>query len=224
MQLKLRRRTRAAGEHRPEMFHRLQQRIGLRADRRWALTTEPRPQRIQPPDQAPAQAIDRFQGEGQPHLFHRRLAGKSRQQFHQPLPHQRGREGVTRQNLCHQQGERPAASLTQTAIGTIHPLAPLPLAAGLARIVAEGTAMPVQRADAAALRTGRLLEGKSRACNAWASRTKWKGRWNIPTGCPSAIGGVELFARHGQGRRDSAQRGWGENKTALNGTVAALRS
>ena len=207
MQLKIRWRTRAAGENLPEMFRRLQQWIGLRAGWRRALPGESRPQRSQSPDQAAAQAIDRFQGERQPHLFRRRLAGQSRKPFQEPLPHQRGRERVARQNLRHQHRKRPPTPVTQTAIGTIHPLAPLPLAAGAQGILTKGVAVPVQRADAAALWTGRLLEGKSWVFNAWASRTKWKGRWNIPTGCLNATGWVELFARHCQQRRDSVQRG-----------------
>ena len=157
MQLKLRRRTRAAGENLPEMFRCLQQWIGLRADWRRALPGEPGPQCIQSPDQAAAQAIDRFQGERQPHLFRRRLAGKSRQPFQEPLPHQRSRERVARQHLRHEHRKRPAAPVAQTAIGTIHPLASLPLAAGAQGILAKGVTVPVQRADAAALRTGRLL-------------------------------------------------------------------
>ena len=196
MQLKIRWWTRASGEHLPEMFRRLQQWIDLRADWRRALPGEPRPQRIQPPDQSAAQAIDRFQGERETHLFRRCLAGQSRQQFQEPLPHQRSGERVAWQNLRHQHRKRPPTPVAQTAIGTIHPLAPLPLAAGAQRILTKGVTMAVQRADAAALRTGRLLEGKSWVFNAWASRTKWKGRWNIPTGCPSATGCVELLARH----------------------------
>jgi len=189
MQLKLRWWTRACcGENLPEMLRRLQQWIDLRAEGRRALPGEARPQRIQPPDQTAAQAIDRFQGERETHLFRRRLAGKSRQQFHQPLPHQRGRERVTRQHLRHEHRKRPPTPIAQTAIGTIHPLAPLPLAAGAQRILTKGVTVAVQRADAAALWTGRLLEGKSWVFNAWASRTKWKGRWNIPTGCLSATG------------------------------------
>ena len=160
-----------------------------------ALPAKPRPQRVQPPDQAAAQAIDRFQGERETHLFRRRLAGKSRQQFHQPLPHQRGRERVTPLRRRHEHRKHPGTPLAQSAIGTIHPLAPLPLAAGPQRTLTRSVTAAVQRPDAAALRTGRLLEGKSSVFNAWASRTKWKGRWNIPTGCPSVTGCVELFAR-----------------------------
>ena len=88
MELKINRRTRAAGKDGLEMFHRLQQRIGMPADRGRLLATKPRPQRIQLATQSAPQAIHRFQRNRQPQFFGRGLERKSSQQFHQPLPHQ----------------------------------------------------------------------------------------------------------------------------------------
>lgn len=172
MQLKIHRRTRAARKDRLEMFHRLQQRLNLRALGRGASAAEPGPHRIQTPFQFPLQAIKRFQCKGQPHCFGSGLERKSRQQLHQALPHQRGRHRVPRQNLRQQQGKGSSTTAALPAIGTKHPLAPASFSVSGGGIIAQRTAVPVQRAATAAMRTKRLLEGKSLVFNSCALRTK----------------------------------------------------
>jgi len=62
--------------------------------------------------------------------------------------------------------------------------------------IADGTAVAVQTAKAAAVRIRRLLEGKSWFFNSCASRTKWKGRWNIHTACGITLARSNFFAWH----------------------------
>ena len=95
-----------------------------------------------------------------------------RHQFHQPPPHQRSRQRMARQNINQNKGKGPPATATLPTIGTKHPLATDRLPVGLGRIVAQRTAVPVQTARAAVMRTRRLLEGKSCFFNSWTSRTK----------------------------------------------------
>ena len=161
MKLKIRRRTRAAGKDGLEMFHGLQQGISLRALGRSLLAAELRPHGIQTAPPFPAQPIHRFQRQGQPQFFGGGLERKPGQQFHQPRPHQRRRHRVPGQNLGQEQGKRAPATLTLPTVGAKYPLAPTSLAVGRVGIIAQRTAVTVQRPHAAAMRTRRLLEGKS---------------------------------------------------------------
>lgn len=172
MKLKIGRGTTAAGKNRPQMFHGLQQRIRLATDRRRLFPAKSCSHRGQTLPQSAPQPIDRFQREGQPQFFRRRLERKSRQHFYQPPPHQRGRQRITRQYVSQDEGKCPPATAALPAIGTIHPLATHGLTTRLGRIVAQRAAVPVQTANAAAMRTRRLLEGKSWFFNSCASRTK----------------------------------------------------
>lgn len=184
VELKLRRRTGAARKDLPQMFHGLQPRIRLSAAERPAEAAQPNPQPIQLATQFALDPIDRFQSERQAQRFDRRLDGISRQQSPQQWPEPRGAERVTGEHLGQDQRKRPPATAPPPAIGTKHPLPPHHLARRPQRIVAEATTMPVQRAHAAAMRTGRLLERKSRALNSCGSRTKWKGNWNTRNTLP----------------------------------------
>jgi len=166
MKLKIDRWTRTARKHSLEMFHGLQQGIGMPTDRRLLLAAKPRAKRVKPLAQFAPQPIEGFQGKGQPQLFDRSLERKTRQQFYQPLPHQRSRQRVARQNLRQTKQKRPPATTTLTPVGTKHPLPPDGLAVGHGGIIAASMTMPVQGADAAAMGTRRLLEGKSCAFNA----------------------------------------------------------
>jgi hypothetical protein len=172
MKLKLRWGTLAPRENHSEMSEGLVQRISVR-DGGWpAPARQPRPQPVQLPPQSPAQLIHCFQGKGQPQFFRRSLERKSRQHFHQPPPHQRSRQRVTRQNISQDKEKSSSATAALPTVGTKHPLAPEGLPIGLGRIVTQSTAVPVQTASAAAMRTRRLLEGKSWVFNSCASRTK----------------------------------------------------
>ena len=95
-ELKVGWRTGASWEYRPQMFGGLQQRLGLAAGRRRLLAAEPGAQAIQLPAQLASQPIERFQHKGQPQLFSRSLERKASQHLHQPLPHQRGGQSVSR--------------------------------------------------------------------------------------------------------------------------------
>jgi hypothetical protein len=65
--------------------------------------------------------------------------------------------------------------------------------------------VPVQCLVPAAAGTALLLEGKSASFSAGSSRTKWKGRWNIPPCCLNVGVSVELyFGRHSR-RRNSGK-------------------
>jgi hypothetical protein len=105
-------------------------------------------------------------------LFGRRLERKAGQQFHQPSPQPRSRDRVTRQHVSKDQSKGSSATAAPSSMGTKHPLPPQRPAVAAGRIVAEATTVTVQSADAAAMRTGRLLERKSRVVNPRGSRTK----------------------------------------------------
>ena len=165
MKLKIQRRTLAARKGGLKMLHGLQQGIGVRADRRWLFPAKPGAKAIQPLAQLAPQPVECFQGKGQPQLFDRSLDRKTRQQFYQPRPHQRSRQCVARQNLRQTKQKRPPATAALPPVGTKHPLPPDGLAVGDGGFIAEGMTMTIQRANAAAMGTGRLLEGKSCAFN-----------------------------------------------------------
>ena len=73
MQLKSRQRTLAARKDLPEMFHGLQQGIGLSTDRRLLLAAKPGAKRVKPLAQLVPQPIEGFQGKWQSQLFDRSL-------------------------------------------------------------------------------------------------------------------------------------------------------
>ena len=172
LQLIIRRRTRAAGKDEFQMFHRLQQGIRVRTDRGRLLAAELRAKQVQPLPQPASQPVKRFQREGQPQGFDRGLDRKSGEQFRQPRPHQRSRQRVPRQHLRQEKRKSAPATAALPAIGTKHPLPPASLAVSSIGIIAQRTAVPVQRTPAAAMRTRRLLKGKSWVFNSCASRTK----------------------------------------------------
>jgi hypothetical protein len=165
MKLKSSRWTRTARKHSLEMFHGLQQGIGMPTDRWLLLAAKPGAKVVKPLAQFAPQPIECFQGKGQPQLFDRSLERKTRQQFYQPLPHQRSRQCVARQNLRQTKHKCPSATIALTPVGTKHPLPPDGLAVGHGGIIAARMTMPVQGANAAAMGTRRLLEGKSCAFN-----------------------------------------------------------
>ncbi len=96
MPLKLRGWTRALGEDGLKMLHRLEQRIGVRAGRRFLFAAKPTPQRVQMASQSLLQPIHGFQGKRQPQRFGGGFQGQARQHLDQPLPHQWRGQGVTR--------------------------------------------------------------------------------------------------------------------------------
>lgn len=170
--LKIRRWTRTARKGDLEMVESLQHRIGVGACRWREFAAKPFPQRVQPAPEFAPQPIPRFQREGQRELLHGSLERKSGQQLHQPSPQPRSGESVTRQNIGQKKGEGASATATLTPVGTKHPLAPERPPVGRVGIIAQQTTVPVQRPDAAAMRTRRLLEGKSWSFNSGRSRTK----------------------------------------------------
>ncbi len=149
LKLIIRRWTRTTGKDELKMFHRLQQGIRVRTDRWRLLAAELRAKNVQPLPQPASQPVKRFQREGQPQGFDRSLDRKSGEQFCQPRPHQRSRHRMPRQHLRQEERKSAPATAALPAIGTKHPLPP-----------------------AAAMRTRRLLEGKSCVFNSCASRTK----------------------------------------------------
>lgn len=79
---------------------------------------------------------------------------------------------MPRKNVGQEKGKRVPATAALPTIGTKHPLPPDGLAVCDDGIIAEATTMTIQCTKAAAMRTRRLLEGKSRVFNSWALRTK----------------------------------------------------
>jgi hypothetical protein len=109
------------------------------------------------------------------------------------------------------------------AIGTKHPLATDELAAGVGRIIAAKNTVPVQGFIAPAAWTALLLEGKSSVFNFGASATKRKGR-DMGELLSKTKRLVEIIF---YGTADGATRFRKvkeKRRTALNGTLAALRS
>jgi len=156
----------------PQMLHGLQQRIGVRARWRRLFPAEPCPHQVQTPLQATPQPIDGFQRERQPQFFCGGFDGKSGQDFHQPPPHQRSVQRVTRQNVRQHKGKCPTTTAALPAIGTKYPLASNHLAAGLRGIIATKKAVPVQGFNFPAAGAALLFERKRSDCNAESSRTK----------------------------------------------------
>jgi hypothetical protein len=109
------------------------------------------------------------------------------------------------------------------AIGTKHPLATDELAAGVGRIIAAKNTVPVQGFIAPAAWTARLLEGKSSVFNFGASATKRKDRDMGRVAAESKTVGRDNFDGTCW-RRDSVEWDREKGRTALNGTLAALRS
>lgn len=172
MELKIGWRTGPARKNHPQVFHGLQQRFGLPADRRGLFAAQSGAKTIQLPMQLTPEPIDCFQGERQLHFFGRGFERKPRQRLQEPLPHQRSSQGVTRQNIRQKDGKSAPATATPPAIGTKHPLATNTLAAGLCRIVAAKNTVPVQGFNFPAAGAALLLERKSRVFNSSLSRTK----------------------------------------------------
>ena len=171
-ELKGRQRTLVVRKDCPQMFHRLQQRIGVCADRRRLFPAELRSHRSQALPQSAPQPIDGFQRERQPKFFSGGFEGKPRQHFHQPPPHQRGRQRVARQNVSQHEGKSFAAAATLPAIGAKYPPATNGSSVGLNRIVATQDAVPVQGFNLSAAGAALLFERKSRVFNSSLSRTK----------------------------------------------------
>ena len=136
MQLKIRHGTVALRKNDLKMSDGLNQGINVRTFGRRLFAAESRPQRGQILKQPATQPIHRFQREGQPHLFSGRLERKPRQHFDQPLPHQRSRQSVTRQNIRQHDGKCFSATAAPSTVGTKDSLAAHTLAAGLRRIIA----------------------------------------------------------------------------------------
>ncbi len=170
--LKISRRTGAAGQDSLEMLERLAHGIAVRAGRRGMFPIKPGAPHLHPPMPSAPQPVERFQRKGQPQLFRRRLAGQPGQHLDQPRPHQRSPQSVTRQDVRQEKDKGASAPAAQPAIGTIHPLPQEGFAVRHQGIIAQRPAVPVQTANAAAMRTGRLLERKSWVFNSWSSRTK----------------------------------------------------
>lgn len=170
--LESRQRTALRREHRPQMLDRVQQRIRLGAGRRRPLAAKARTPVVEPLAQSTSEAIHRLQRKRQAQLLRRRLERKPRQQLHEPWPHQRRRQRVTRQHLRQQEREGFSTTAPPPAIGTKHPLAPQRLRPGLGGIIAVQETVPVQRLNTLAAWTALLLEGKSASLSAGSSRTK----------------------------------------------------
>ena len=79
---------------------------------------------------------------------------------------------MTGKHVSQAEQKGASAAAASAPVGTEHALTAKSPTAEDQRIVAGGTAMTVQCAGAAAVRTGRLLEGKSMAFNALASGRK----------------------------------------------------
>lgn len=143
MQLKLSRRTPAVWKDGLEMFHRLKERIGVRADGWFLFATKLRSQQVQTALQTAPQTINRFQGKRQPRFFSRRLDRSVGQQPAEQLPQPHRSERVTRQNIGQENAKGAPAAPTLAAVGTKNALATGRLTVGFGRIVAVEKTVPV---------------------------------------------------------------------------------
>jgi hypothetical protein len=109
-------------------------------------------------------------------------------------------------------------------MGTKHPLPPASLAVRRIGIIAQRTAVPVQRAPAAAMRTRRLLEGKKLGLQLLCIAPKMKRPMEHPAFLPEGDGERRAFFT---ARPDGATR-WRKDlekrATAPDGTSATLES
>ena len=159
----------------PEMFERLQQRIGLRARRRRLLARQKAAHNAELSSAPANDAVDRFEGKRQTEGFGSGFDRRAPEQFAEQRPQQRGGESVAGQHAREKQRESFAAAAPLPAIRTERPLAPDNLAVHYCRVVAAQHAVAVQRAPAPAVRAAPLLERKSTALNSSSSRTNRTG-------------------------------------------------
>lgn len=142
-ELKFAHRAERIGEDHLKVLDCLQQRIGLGTIGCFASSAQPGANPIRAPAQALEQMVNRLQGERQPQGLRCGFDEGVGQQPGQQLRKQRGTEGVTREHLGPENGERAAAAATLAAIGTKDPLSPGCLAVGFGGIVAVEQAVPV---------------------------------------------------------------------------------
>ena len=142
-ELKFAHRTERISEDPVEMLDSLQQRIGLGTIGCFASPAQPGANSIRTPAQALEHMVNRLQRERQAQGLRCGFDEGVGQQLDQQLRKQRGTEGVTREHLGPENGERAAAAATLAAIGTKDPLSPGCLAVGCGGIVAVEQAVPV---------------------------------------------------------------------------------
>ena len=150
-------------EHLPQVCDGLQQGGGTLTNRGRCDAAQCRTHHCQTPPQSLQQVVERVQREGRPQEFPCRLdRHRVRAQCRQHIPQPRRGGSMTRHHPCQQQSKRAPTTATLPAIGAEYPLTSVNLALCGARIIAVTPAMPVQRADAAAVGTTVLFEGKRR--------------------------------------------------------------
>ena len=127
------------------MFHRLEERIGLRTGRGWLLPAEHRAHCRQPPSQPMEQMVKGLQRKRQGQRLDRGFDGTTGQQAIEqpPLPWPPHR--IARQHVGQENGKAPPTAAPRASVAAPHPLAPLPLSLPVAgtRIVAVELAMAV---------------------------------------------------------------------------------
>jgi hypothetical protein len=130
---------------------------------------------------------------------------------------------VTWQYVGQDDGKGPPATAAPPAIGTIHPLATKRLTARPQGIVANGTAVPVQTANAAAMRTWRLLEEKAAISTPGHRAQNEKADGTSPLLPESKMVRRAFFDGTVQ-RRNSVQKDFGKRRDGADGTSTTLGS
>lgn len=145
VKLKVGGRTEALGKETPQMLHRLEQRIGLRAGGRLLLPAKHRAHLGQLLAQPMQQMIKRLQRKGQGQRLGRRFDGTPGQQANEQPPQPWPRHRMARQHVGQENGEAPPTAAALAPVAAPHPLAPLPLGFPVpgARVVAVELAMAV---------------------------------------------------------------------------------
>jgi hypothetical protein len=134
--LKPRHRTGLAGKDQLQMFHGLQQRIGLATGGRFQLAGQPGAHGIQALAQAGEQMISRLQCKQPGQRLRRRFDGSTGEPLAEQLPQERRADRVAREHLGQEEGKRASAAAALAAIGTKDPLAPGQATVGGGGIVA----------------------------------------------------------------------------------------
>ena len=175
--------TVAPGKEAAQVFHRLEQRIGLRAGRRRPLTAEHRAHRRQARAHPLQQVIEGLQPKGQRQHLGRRLNGTALQPTLQQGPQSGGPHRVARQHVRQENAKTPSAAAAPAPAGAPDPLPALGLAVGGAQVVAVELAVPVECLGSPASWTAELLEQKRCSINSFRSPMKRRSDFAIASAC-----------------------------------------
>jgi len=137
--------TVALGKEAAQMFHRLEERIGLRTGRGLLLPAERRAHRRQAPSQPVQQMVKGLQRKRRGQRLDRCFDGTTGQQAIEQPPQPRPPHRMARQHVGQEDRKAPPTAAPPAPVAAPHPLAPLPLSLPVsgAGVVAVELAMAV---------------------------------------------------------------------------------